>query len=72
MNEESEIKTARTFRVTIEMSEALLEGIEAARLQLGYKSRSSVINRLLEELILGIPGETEDAPAEDNVPEILG
>ncbi len=66
------MKTERTFRVTIEMSEALLEGIEAARLQLGYKSRSSVINRLLEELILGIPGETEDTPVEDNVPEILG
>ncbi len=43
----------QAVRITIDLSPRVLTGIEDVRLKMGLKSRSLVVQRLLEELILG-------------------
>ena len=45
--------------VTIALKPELIERLEAARLQLGMRTRSAVVAMLLEEVLLG--GEQTDA-----------
>ena len=43
-------------RVTLDMDPAVLLQLEALRQQLGYRSRSTVVNQLLRELLLECEG----------------
>jgi hypothetical protein len=41
------------YRLTIALRPELIERLEAARLQLGMRTRSAVVAMLLEEVLLG-------------------
>ena len=52
--------TAQEYRhVTIALKPELIDRLEAARLQMGMRTRSAVVAMLLEEVLLG--GEQTDA-----------